>query len=361
MESLGTGVYEVLEVRGSPRDRGFAYGQKHSDRLKKLLESHYNFYSLHLNTAKDEALREASKYASPIRDYSEDVAEELEGTAEGAGVQAEEVLLVTAFNEIFYPRLKKNCTSFAVRGTATSDGLTYVGQDNDEGIEPWLDGECTTLTRYVQKDAPTALIYTYVGAPAMMGINSEGLSVCINALAYPKVRVGVPLLAVTREVMNQRTLDGALEAVERASRSYSINFVLGTPEGIVDLETYPDEMFVHRSDDVIYHANHCLYSEGYEFENTEYRANSITRCDRMGALIGAHRGNLDLKRLQAFLSDHEGKPHTICRHPDPSKPHYKRARTLDGMIFVPEKREAWFAKGNPCETPFVRYPVCDRA
>jgi len=27
------------------------------------------------------------------------------------------------------------------------------------------------------------------------------------------------------------------------------------------------------------------------------------------------------------------------------------------MIYVPEKREAWIAKGNPCQTAFVKYIV----
>lgn len=357
METFGTKAYEVLEVRGSPRERGFAYGQKHSDRLKRLLGSHYSYYSSYLNTQKDEALNEASKYIAPIRDYSEEVAEELEGTAEGAGVKLGEVILITAFNEIFYPRMKKNCTSFAVRGGATSDGLTYVGQNNDEGIEPWLDGDCTTLTRYVQKDAPSALIYTYVGAPAMMGINSEGLSICVNALTYAKPRIGVPLLAVVREAINQRTLEGALGAVQRANRSYSINMVVGTPKGIMDLEAYPDEVLIHRSDDIICHTNHCLYSDGYRYENDEYRANSVDRCDRMGSLLKINSGKLNLEELETLLGDHESKPNTICWHIDKSKPHQKQVRTLDSMIYIPERREAWIAKGNPCSTPFVKYAV----
>jgi isopenicillin-N N-acyltransferase like protein len=347
--------YDVIEVKGGPYDRGFVYGEHHSERLKRLLNSHYQYYSTYLNAQKDEVLKEAMKYAAPVRNYSEDVAEELRGTAEGAGVKLSEVMLITAFNEVFYPKLGKNCTAFAVRDGATSDRLTYIGQNNDEGVDPWMDGECTTLTRHKQKDAPDALIYTYVGAPAMMGINTAGLAVCINALVYKAPQIGVPMLAVVRSIMNQKTIAGATEEVERAKRAYAINIVLGTPKEVVDLETYPDRIITSSSDSILWHTNHCIYQKGLRYENDEYRANSVDRCDRMQSLLEANRGKLNLKLLESFLSDHESKPNSICWHVDQAKPKQKRTRTLDSMIYVPEKKEAWIAKGVPCSTEFVRY------
>jgi isopenicillin-N N-acyltransferase-like protein len=355
VQQLRTVKYDVIDVKGSPYERGFVYGEHHSDRLKRLLRSHYQYYSGYLNVSKDEVLKEAMKYAGPLRDFSEDVAEELRGTAEGAGVKLSEVMLITAFNEVFYPKLGKNCTSFAVRGDATSDGLTYIGQNNDEGVEPWLDGDCTTLTRHRQKSGPDALVYTYVGAPALMGINSAGLAVCVNALVYKNPQLGVPMLAVVRSILNQKDIEGATKEVERAKRAYAINIVLGTPKEVVDLETYPDRINTSRSDSILWHANHCIYSKGLRYENAEYRANSVGRCDRMEELLEANKGKLNLKRLQSFLSDHTSKPNAICWHVDESKPKQKQTRTLDSMVYIPEKREAWIAKGVPCSTKFERY------
>jgi isopenicillin-N N-acyltransferase-like protein len=191
----------------------------------------------------------------------------------------------------------------------------------------------------------------------MMGINSSGLSVCINALFNNETRVGVPLLAIVREVMNQKSIDDAMREIERATRPYSLNFVIGTPEGIVDAETYPDTILKHDSNDVIWHTNHCIYSDGFQHENAEYRSSSVARCDRMKSLLESERGKLELNVLQKFLRDHSNRPHSICLHVDSSKSVPKQSRTLDGMIYVPEKREAWIAKGNPCESTFVQYTV----
>ena len=358
-ELLRVEKYEVLETKGTGFERGFTYGAYHKQRIRRLIDSHFDFYSRYLQTSKQEALGDASQYEQPIRDYSEEVAEEITGTAEGAGVQLNELLLITAFNEVFYPRLSKACTSFAARGCATSDHLTYVGQNNDEGIDPWLDGECTTLTKYSQKTAPDALIYSYAGAPAMMGTNSSGLSVCINALGFEKPRIAVPMLCVVRELLNQKDLDGALGSIERADRAFALNFMIGDTKGIMDVEANPLSVKVRRSEDILHHANHYLYgTNGFtDPKSDEYRENSVARCDRMAELINHNKGKLNLELFQEFLRDHENRPNTICAHVNPARPKAHHSRTLDGMIYVPEKREAWITKGNPCKNEFVRYDV----
>jgi isopenicillin-N N-acyltransferase-like protein len=358
-ELLKTKGYSVLEVSGGAHERGFAYGVHHKSLIRRLIDSHYEYYASHFKASKQEALRYASVYVGAVKGYSEVVADELGGIAEGSGASLNEIMLIAAFNEVFYPRLSKACTAFSVRGKATADGLTYVGQNNDEGIEPWLDGECTTLTRYKQKDAPDALIYTYAGAPAMMGINSKGLAVCINALGFDRPRTGVPMLCVVREVLNQSTLSDAVNAIERADRAFSLNFMIGASEGIVNVEANPLKLQLLKSEDVLFHANHYLCgTNGFDQAKTEaYLANSKARCDRMAQLLNQSKGSLDLLKLQGFLRDHENRPNTICVHPSPAKPKWRRSRTLDGMIYISEKREAWISRGNPCQNEFVRYTV----
>ena len=357
MQSSRVKKFDLLEVRGSAFDRGFAYGERNADRLRRHILSHYTFYATYFARSKDELIREAAKYVGPLKDYSQNVWDELRGTAEGAGASLDEVMFLAAFNEVFYPKFEKLCTSFAVRGTSTADGLTYVGQNNDEGIDPWMNGECVTLTRHVQSDAPNVLIYTYVGAPAMMGINSRGLAVCINALACEGPQVGVPILAIVREVLNQKDMDGAMAEIQRAKRAYALNFVIGTPEAIADVEAYPDRVLKRQSDNVLWHTKHCLYSEGRKYENDQSRTNSETRCTRIEALLANNNGRLDLRMLEGFMADHENGTNSICLHVDPNKPKPKQERTLDSMIYVPDKREAWLANGNPCEVEFQSYTV----
>ena len=211
----------------------------------------------------------------------------------------------------------------------------------------------------MQKDGPDALIYSYAGAPAMMGINSSGLSVCINALGFERTKVGVPMLCIVREVLNQKDLDGAVAAIERAGRAYALNFMVGDDKGIVDVEANPLKVTATRSNVFLHHANHYVYgTEGFtDPKSGDSRVNSEARCDRMLELLQSNEGKLNLNTFQEFLRDHANRPNMICAHVNPAKPKAHHSRTLDGMIYIPEKREAWISHGNPCENEFVRYTV----
>ncbi len=85
--------------------------------------------------------------------------------------------------------------------------------------------------------------------------------------------------------------------------------------------------------------------------------NSSYRCDRMKSLVESNKGKLNLSVLEEFLRDHENRPDTICSHVNENRGRAHWSRTLDGMIYIPEKREAWIAHGNPCEREFEKYTV----
>ena len=77
----------------------------------------------------------------------------------------------------------------------------------------------------------------------------------------------------------------------------------------------------------------------------------------MRALIEANKGRLNRMVLEGILRDHENRPDMICAHVNEKRSKSHWSRTLDGMIYIPEKREAWIAHGNPCESEFIRYGV----
>lgn len=168
------------------------------------------------------------------------------------------------------------------------------------------------------------------------------------------------MLCVTREILNQKDIEGAISAIERADRAFALNFMMGSREGIANVESNPLKVETTRSDDVLYHANHYLFCpvEGFtESKSPEYMQNSSHRCERMKTLIEDNKGRLNLNILENILRDHENRPDMICAHVNEKRTRAHWSRTLDGMIYIPEKREAWISHGNPCETEFVRYTV----
>jgi isopenicillin-N N-acyltransferase like protein len=355
------GRYHLLRVSGAPHDRGFAYGEYYKDKINGRVQFLYDYFYKEYGMSRDNLDLKASVYLKPLEEYSPDVFAETKGTAEGAGVSMDQIIIASAYGELNHKEALHACTSFSAREGATADGLTYVGQNNDERLSWTLNGEGETVTVFEQSDAPDALVYTYAGAPAIMGMNSSGLSVCLNGIGYDQVLVGVPVLGVVREVLNQKSMSAAIEAIERAKLTSAINFMIGTPKEIADIEANPSKIGVMRSDEMLYHANHYLCpTEGYTVnEESPGFINSSTRCSRMGELMESSKGSLDLKRFETFLRDHKSRPDSICAHVDETAQPWNQGLTVDGMIYIPEKLEAWIAKGPPCETEFVRYSLAN--
>ena len=77
----------------------------------------------------------------------------------------------------------------------------------------------------------------------------------------------------------------------------------------------------------------------------------------MDKLIRSKHGEIDHMLLMSFLRDHVNYPNSICRHVDPADDVVHAMKTLDSMLFVPTKREAWFSKGLPCANRYYRYDL----
>lgn len=349
----------MLEVRGGPYERGYQYGSHFKAVMNRLLQSNYHHYSKVARMSKQSLLRRAVSYRKYTESFSSLVGDEIHGMADGAGAAVDEVYVLAAFNEFCYPSVVNHCTGFAVRDGTTSDSLTYVGQNNDEAIDPWLNGDCVTLTRHIQSGAPDVLIYTYAGVPAQMGINSEGFALCINALHYDRATTGVPMHCLVREVLNQKSVDDAIELIKGTKRPYSLNFVMGDTKRVVDVETTPKAVGIMNSEEMVYHTNHFVCLKDPRIGSQEDRSfiNTKTRCGRIEELLQSKKGRLNLPVLESFLRDHSNWPGSICRHLGAREGNGRNVKTFDSMIYIPEKREAWLTRGNPCENEFVRYAV----
>jgi isopenicillin-N N-acyltransferase-like protein len=355
LSTLADRRHELLELRGSAYERGRAYGRHYRDLIPRLVSLHLEHHAVVRGTPKDEVLERARRYRRNTEEFSTEVGDELRGAAETAGIGADEIYVLAAFCELLYPDATRqrsapsHCTSFAARDGATWDGLTYVGQTDDDSTRPWLDGDAVTIVRYEAPRSPRTLVYSYAGVPAQMGINSAGLAVGVNAIPFDRAEDGVPMWCLVREVLDRTRVEDALTLIRETKRAYALNFVLADPHEIADVEATPVSVDEMRSDDLLYHSNHCVTGAA-----AAPGTNSRLRLERIAELMEAARGRLDRATLQTFLRDHRNRPDSICSHAG-ENPQDPDNRTFDAMLYVPERREAWLTRGYPCESEFVRY------
>lgn len=333
----------IMELSGESYDRGHKYGEVCKNLIARMVEEQF-YQEFSGRLTKDEMLKRARKYVPFIQSYSPEIADELKGIADGSGRLYDEIVMVNALEE---RDAFARCTSFAATGKATKDGETYAGQSWDGMEKEWWGGEFGLLFKVRRKNGPDILDYTNPGILAGAGLNSKGISVNWNTVQQVKLTAGVPSYIIVAEVLKQKTIGEALDAVLRADRAGCFNLVITDDTELYAVEATPDDIDVSYSE-YMGHANHFVSDKFRLRQNVEY-SGSIVRYNRMNRLLKENYGEIDLQTCMGFLRDHVNYPSSICWHPG------NGWMTLDSWVSIPSKREFWIVHGQPCENEFGKF------
>ena len=345
----------TMELSGGPYERGFQYGEACKKLIARMIDEQF-YQELAGKRTKDQLLRHARKYEPFIQEYSPEIADELKGMAEGSGRSYDEIVMMNALEERSDFE-HSNCTTFAATGKATLGGETYTGQSWD-GIESeWWDGEMGLLLKIRRKEGPDVIDYTNPGILACAGMNSNGVSVHWNTVPQKEMAPGVPTYLIVAEILKQKTVGDALDAVLRAKRAGYFNFVIADKTELYDVEATPGDLDISYSGEFIGHANHFVSDKFGSTHNAGMTACSIVRHNRMNRLLKENYGKIDLQTCMDIMRDHVRHPLSICCHPGDDPDPKSRGLTLDAWICIPSKREFWISHGSPCENEFVRFSI----
>ncbi len=355
MGTIKGGMLFTMELRGDAYERGYQHGEALKDSIGRMVEQ--QFYSeLKGRASKDDILKHARKYEHFIRDYSPEIAEEIEGVAKGSGRLFEEVVMLNALEE--RESFAQRCTCFAASGMATKGGETYSGQTWDGMEWEWMDGNLGVLFKIRRKNGPDILNYTNPGILSAAGLNASGITLNWNTVEQSEFNVGVPTYLIVSEVLKQKTISEALDAVRRAHRAGYFNFVITDETELYDIEGTPKEIDISYSPDIIAHANHFVSERLASKQYTGVYSSSIVRQNRMTRLLKENYGKIDLEKCTGFLRDHVNRDtYSICCHPTADPNPKDRYLSLDAWISVPSIREIWISHGSPCENEFSRYTL----
>jgi len=339
---------QVVKLDGDDYARGCAYGDATAEPLGRVLAMQQEM----------DSCREAARAYLPfIADHAPRTLDEMHGCADGAGVTFEDILAMVAGYERFMLSMAESpekCTAFAAMGDATVDGNLICGQNNDEGVDSWLDGAADVLLLHIEPEGMQTLIYTHVGLPAYMGMNTSGLCVMWMTINNRDNGPGVPSVVLLRELMRHTSLDDAVDYLRRTPRACPNNFMMAhATDGISSVEcSYQHWREVH-SRTALCHANHILDEElgescamrGLSWHTT------FARQARMDQLVNDHRGRIDVAAGCRMLRNRDDE-HMSIR----STPGDKHGwATLASMVFHPAAGQMFVAEGWEADATFERY------
>jgi len=343
-----------IKISGRAFDRGCQYGTKCKDGIAHFAKFIYESVEtgkLPTLSSRSKLISHVCKHIPYIEEYSEELAQEMKGLAKGAGLSYEKIVMISLFEEYDL------CTTFAATGQATVNGETYLGQswDNIKNVgfpKPLLvNAECDPEPNY--------MAYTYPGLLAGAGLNSMGIGISWNTVPRLELKVGVPTYLIVAEILRQKTIGDAIDAVLQANRAGCFNFVLADESEVYDIEATPSDIDIAYHDAYMGHANHFVSEKFRERQDLrKVGAWSIHRHNRMNRILADHDGSIDLNVCMKALQDHVNYPNSICGHLDPAESNpWENFETEAAWVMVPAKREWWISYGPPCQNSFEKYVV----
>lgn len=350
--------FPELTVAGTTYEMGRQIGEHFRNEITELCElvlSRYNKGATR-SISWQQAELIAKKSFHRVGEYFPDPFEELKGTAEASRVPVERLMVLNARNML--SETSDGCTSIMVGSEASSTGTGFAGQnwDNDPAMAPLS----AVITRNGRGKA-SFTSWMQPGLVAYMGFSSSGMGICMNALNGPTDTSGVPWYFFVRAILEADSTEDAVRAVKSAPRALTANAAMITAEGPLNLELSPESVeSIHpNSDGVLVHTNHCVHpsntGNNQEFPDRIY-GQSFERRDRAGVLMKqiTDSQQFSIEDAKSILSDHDGFPTSICRHPN-DEPNTGWQQSVISIILEPENHRMHVTNGNPCENEYETY------
>jgi isopenicillin-N N-acyltransferase like protein len=346
----------VLNVRGTHREAGRRVGEACADAIR--LEVAFPEDALPDGRSREEQLALAGLYRHVTAAAYPWYMDEIEGAAEAAGVDAR-ALFACMIEEIWYEphgrKLQGRCTDMVAVPPATAGGHALVAHNND--MPRSYQQNLVAIEWAIEGDPTVFSIGNGVWMSA--GWNSAGLSFTGNELAPLDEKIGIPREIQFRSMLRQPTLDMAVGEALRHDRASSYNNIIVSRDGsAANVEgsataaelTEPDER------GHLVHTNHYVSDSMLKYEgDPDYVPHSGARYRRAQALLAAAApGSITVETLRDFLSDHEGAPDCLCRHPELYGGEYPSATAFWSIADVTEMRIT-FGRGNPCDSTTQEY------
>ncbi len=352
-------MIKQLILEGTPREIGEQHGREGKEQIQVSLGTYEKlFYGYHQISWK-EARNRALVHLKAIEKYDSELIEEMEGVAQGAGVDFEDILALNARSEIALTGRKDKifsdgCTSIAVTAPACDE--TIIGQNWD-----WKGSQIDSLLllRIKQKGKPDITMVTEGGIIGKIGCNSSGVAVCLNALITDKKSDEVPIHLGLRAVLNSSSFHEALSRVNNGQMASAANFMIASHEGEgmslaanVEVSPFSIDLMVEPNGTAI-HSNHILSPELLknlvdlnEFKHTDSMIRKL-RAEQLVNTALAKGETINEDHFKKWFCDKYNYPNSINHFPNENAPEHRRSETVFSIIMNLSKQKTLFCVGKP--------------
>ena len=343
--------FPLIDVSGSPLERGRQYGEQTADRIRGGID-HYASQLAASRLGWSDIREITARFEPSIAAFNPDYVTEMRGIAEGAGVEYAAIVLLNARTELLKLAERRakgeatlpdpdpdGCTGLVALPAATAAGRLIHAQNWDWKAEC---AETAVVLRIRREDGPDILTFTEAGMLGRFGFNAAGIAISGNYLECDRdySQLGVPLAFIRRKVLEQKHLAVAMHAVYATGKSASNNIIVSHANGVaIDFECAPDETFqVHAENGLIVHANHFqspVALAKLRDKGVQNTPDSLYRDIRVRELLAPHAGAITREIVKSALFDDFETPYSVCRPPRPAFNASNMSATVAMIVMEP--------------------------
>jgi isopenicillin-N N-acyltransferase like protein len=343
----------VIDASGTNREIGRAIGEAAREQILRsvaYMAAHCEWWcGVGIESARDRALG-LLPYA---RDAFAAEIEEIEGTAEAAGVPFADLLVLNCGEEL-------TCSVSVPAGRCTSIALAAPGRTVVAHNEDWSESDVENVV-VVRMELPGGLrIASLVAAGCLpvTGVNSHGIAVAADTVYAIDERAGIPNSFISRRLLEAASPEETARGAAVSGRGRGANRLFGQAGGrIWNIESSAERIAVDdKGAGWLAHTNHYLSGELADVEGST-SPGSRHRLERARAVIaeGVERQDDPVAIARSVLTDHDGRPRSVCSHPIEGDASH--GPTTASMIWELEERRMHVCAGRPCENPYTTVAV----
>lgn len=340
-------IHERRTTETDPAQRGREYGSAWSEQVRSAVEE-YAVLFRQMGIEDDDVRRVCAESLQVTEQYTPEIAAELLGIAEGAGLQPWQVMTINARTEVLALAPPEQECSAAV----------YLPADGSapRTVQTWdwrpAVAEEALVSTIPGPDDTRVVTFAEFGQAAKIGVNSRGLGVHFNILAHRSdgSRPGLPVHVLTRHI-----LDRAGSVAEAAELARSVPLAASTvltvatsgpePEAAC-LELTPVGVAVlpGRRGELLSHTNHFLDPELGGGERPKEPTTSYARLDYLREHADLVADPDPIRRVQSLAA---GDPVPICVRPQPGVAAHRNVETKATFTLDLEGASLGFHAGGP--------------